>query len=92
MMMSCKDVSVLVSASLDRRLSAWERLKVRTHLLICKGCTNFSRQMSVLHAATQRLAEGEEMDGLAWARLPDDAHARIRDTLREHRHRGEDRD
>jgi len=92
MMMSCKEVSMLVSASLDRRLRPWERLTVRAHLFICKGCTHFSRQMNILRAATRELAEGREPDGVAPSGLPDGARRRIRDTLREHHHRGDDHD
>lgn len=89
-MMSCKDVSALVSASLDRRLSPVERLKVRLHLFICKGCTNFSKQMKILRTATQHLAEGGETAGLARVRLSKDARERIRQALQEGGHRDGD--
>jgi len=90
MMISCKDVSELVSASLDRQLSTWERVKVRTHLFICKGCGNFSRQMKVLRAATQRLAEGGETRGVSREHLSEEARRRIRDAMQEHGHREDD--
>jgi hypothetical protein len=57
MMLSCKEVSHLVSQGLDRRLGLWERLRLRLHLAICDGCTNFSRQMQFLRKAVSRLAE-----------------------------------
>jgi hypothetical protein len=55
MMLSCKDVSHLVSQGLDRRLGWWERARVRLHLAICDGCTNFKRQMDLLRRAVREL-------------------------------------
>ena len=83
-MFSCKEVSVLVSAALDRRLTYWERLKVRLHLFICKACANFSKQMTVLRAATRRLAEERDTASMSEARLSEQARTRIRDVLQGH--------
>lgn len=55
MMLSCKEVTRLVSQGLDRRLGVGERLRLRLHLAICGGCTQFSRQMRFLRKAMQRL-------------------------------------
>ena len=55
MMLSCKEVTRLVSQGLDRRLGLWDRLRLRVHLLICDACTAFSRQMEFLRRAVQRL-------------------------------------
>lgn len=53
-MTSCKDITALVSASLERRLSARERLQVRFHLLFCTGCTRFERQLQFMRRALKR--------------------------------------
>lgn len=58
-MLTCKDVTYLVSQSLDRSLSLPERLRLRSHLIMCNGCRNFRSQMSLLRQACQRLAQGE---------------------------------
>ena len=55
MMLSCKEVSRLVSQGLDRRLGALERVRLRLHLAICDGCTNFKKQMDFLHRALREL-------------------------------------
>jgi hypothetical protein len=55
MMLSCKEVSRLVSQGLDRRLGFAERLGLRLHLLICDGCTNFKKQMEFLRKAVKQL-------------------------------------
>lgn len=34
-----------------------ERLALRVHLAICKGCTNFSRQLAFLRKAVARIGD-----------------------------------
>jgi hypothetical protein len=55
MMPTCKEVSRLVSLGLDRRLGFVERLRLRVHLAICDGCTNFKKQMEFLRKAVKQL-------------------------------------
>ncbi len=55
MMLSCKEVTRLVSQGLDRRLGFGERVRLRVHLAICDGCTNFKKQTAFLRAAVRRL-------------------------------------
>jgi hypothetical protein len=57
MMLSCRQVTRLVSQGLDRELGFAERVKLRVHLAICDGCTQFGRQMAFLREATARLAD-----------------------------------
>jgi predicted anti-sigma-YlaC factor YlaD len=57
MMLSCKQVSRIVSQGLDRELGFSERVRLRVHLAICEGCTNFSRQMAFLREAMAKLAD-----------------------------------
>lgn len=44
-MMSCKDVADRASTLMDGELSRWERLQIRLHLAMCKGCAAFIEQM-----------------------------------------------
>jgi predicted anti-sigma-YlaC factor YlaD len=55
MMLSCKEVTRLVSQGLDQRLPLGRRIALRVHLAICDGCTNFSKQMAFLRKALQHL-------------------------------------
>jgi predicted anti-sigma-YlaC factor YlaD len=57
MMLSCKQVARLVSQGLDRELGFAERVRLRVHLAICDGCTNFSKQVAFMREAMARLAE-----------------------------------
>ena len=43
MMLSCKEVTRLVSQGLDRELSLGERTMLRFHFVICRGCRNVNR-------------------------------------------------
>jgi len=53
-MMSCKEVSRLVSESLDRKLSIWQRMQVWMHLMMCGMCARFRKQTLFLQSAAKR--------------------------------------
>jgi hypothetical protein len=62
MMLTCKEVSRLVSQGLDRKLGFGERVALRLHLAICEGCANFNKQMRYLRRAAQGLSAAEDVD------------------------------
>jgi predicted anti-sigma-YlaC factor YlaD len=70
-MATCKEVSELVSQSLDRRLGVKDRVRVRLHLWVCDACVRFARQMRWLRAAMRA-------DSARQPRLSPEARARIR--------------
>jgi hypothetical protein len=45
---SCKQAARLVSISFERRLTVREFLSMRLHLLMCKTCTFYKRQITAL--------------------------------------------
>jgi hypothetical protein len=45
---NCKETSVLVTQSMDRRLSWGERLGMRIHLTVCENCSRFVKQMRLI--------------------------------------------
>jgi hypothetical protein len=53
-MLSCRDVSKLLSQARESRLGLWERLGLELHLMMCKGCSNFRRQLDFISAAMRR--------------------------------------
>ncbi len=89
LMFSCKEVSMLVSAALDRKLTRAERFKVRVHLLFCRACGNFSEQMEILRAATQRLSSHKATHRDAPV-MPEAARKRIQQTLYTSSHHDDD--
>lgn len=62
-MRNCREVTALVLAGEDRRLGAGERLAIRVHLLVCHGCTNFSRQVAVMRRAMAHWRSDVDGDG-----------------------------
>ncbi|KPK08247.1 MAG: hypothetical protein AMJ64_04020 [Betaproteobacteria bacterium SG8_39] len=60
MMPSCKEVTRLVSEGLDRELGFGERVALRVHFMMCKGCRNFEDQMGQLRKAMQDLARDQD--------------------------------
>lgn len=47
----CRIVSRLISDNEDRRLGAFERLLLRTHLAVCHDCPRYQRQVRLMSAA-----------------------------------------
>lgn len=78
-MLSCKEVSVLMSKQCDARLTWPERLAVRAHLLYCRGCARLGDQLQFLRAASRRFATGTA----AGTGLSRDARDRIRARLQD---------
>lgn len=60
MRLTCKQATELVSQGLDRKLTGWERLKLKLHLAICDACSRFVRQTAFMRRALKRLAEEDE--------------------------------
>lgn len=58
-MLNCKEVTELCSQEMERKLPLMERISLRTHLMMCTGCTNFRKQMSALRHVSRRYAQGE---------------------------------
>lgn len=59
-MMSCKKNSRLLSKQLDCKLSRYEVLSVRVHLMMCGACANFAGNLQLLRAACRRTADRAE--------------------------------
>ena len=53
-MLSCKEVTRLLSQGEDRHLAYGERVKLRLHLLACRACSRFSRQLAFMRVALAR--------------------------------------
>jgi predicted anti-sigma-YlaC factor YlaD len=75
-MMTCKEVSTLMSAGgLDG--ARWSvRLAVRLHLSMCRHCRAFKRQLEALASAARTLSASCEAD------LPTDFEASLAESLK----------
>jgi hypothetical protein len=61
-MLTCKEVTHLLSEGQDRNLTIGERARLEMHLLICGGCSNFRKQMDFLRTACRRYVESWSRD------------------------------
>ena len=53
-MLTCKEVSVLLSEAEDREIGPAERLRLEIHLKLCEGCRQFQHQLGFLRQAIRR--------------------------------------
>ena len=54
-MFRCKDVSRKISLSMDITLPLHHRLAIRLHLMMCRHCARFKRQLASLRAICHRI-------------------------------------
>ncbi len=74
-MIKCKEASQLTSRALDNKLSFRERFALKLHLLICKYCKRFDKQLQKLNRAISSMNKNIEND--TNIKLPSEAKARI---------------
>ena len=60
-MFNCREVSKKVSLSMDASLPLHHRMMITMHLLICKYCNRFKKQLLIIRNAVryQRLSEDD---------------------------------
>ena len=46
-MLTCRELTELVTAYVERRLSLWDRLQFQLHLGMCRHCREYVRQMEL---------------------------------------------
>lgn len=63
-MFNCKDISQLVSDSMDRRLSWRQRLGIRFHLLMCRYCSRYQKQMFLLRRLLRQQVKPHQVSSL----------------------------
>lgn len=58
-MLNCKEVTEVCSAEMERPLRLGEQVSLRTHLMMCTGCSEYRRQLKTLRQVMQAYAEGK---------------------------------
>lgn len=56
---TCRELVELVTAYLDRRMPAEQRLRFEEHIAFCSPCASYLEQMRQTITATGRLGEGD---------------------------------
>lgn len=83
-MLSCKEITQLISEGLDRRLSFWQQVGLRLHLMMCGTCAAYRRQVTALD---KLISARFGVSGPAGSHLlSGDARRRIKAALRDHMH------
>ena len=81
-MFNCNEISKKVSESFDRSLPLYQRMMIRIHLMMCKYCSRFKKQLVIIREAIR--SEDENAAGLGGASgLSSDARDRIKRSLQE---------
>jgi len=80
-MFNCKEVSRRVSESMDDNLPLSQRMLIRIHLLMCRYCARFRRQVMFLKEICLDHRLDERFLNSA-VNLPPDTRERIRQVLK----------
>ncbi len=78
-MLNCREVTQFASESLDRKLTLKERIGLQFHLMMCKLCTRYVRQLKFMYQVSSRMDENHVKG--SGARLSETARDRIRNQL-----------
>ena len=80
-MFNCRKVTQMVSESMDRKLPLYQRVMIRTHLLMCKYCARFRDQLLMMRELSSRQeTDDSKLDPSAV--LPPEARERIKQKLK----------
>ena len=81
-MLSCKEVTRLISESMDRQLPFGQRMALRMHLFMCKLCSRYRRQMVLIREAMRHyLEEIEPSEPFVAISLSPEAREKIKRAL-----------
>jgi hypothetical protein len=61
---TCREAAALIVAREDRLLPFKDRLALKLHLMVCKTCPRFERQIRVMHDAFAQWRKGEDEDAI----------------------------
>jgi len=78
---NCKKVSRLVSESMDRDIGTMHRLGLRFHLMMCRYCARYARQLRLIRKKIRSAVT--EKDAPAHT-LPEETKKRLQDLIKHH--------
>lgn len=82
----CKRATELISDSRHRKLTRYERVCLALHMMICRACRAYRRQVELIEEALRESgASVDELLASAGESLSPDARQRIEDALRQRR-------
>ena len=82
-MFNCREVTRMVSESLDRKFPLHQRMGIRVHLFMCKFCSRYRKQLLLIRTLMQRYTESVASVDL-FESLSPTAKKRMKDMLSHH--------
>jgi len=76
---NCKEVSHLVSESMDHKISISKKMGVRFHLMMCKHCARFENQLTMIRS----LLKSQTTDSTS-LKMDEKAKKKIAQSLKEY--------
>lgn len=58
-MLNCRESTELCSQELERHLSLNEKVSLKAHLMMCRHCSNFKKQIRLFHEAATAYSHGQ---------------------------------
>jgi len=80
-MLTCKQVSYLASKKLDKKLTLIEQLSFSLHIMMCKLCREYARDISALHQFVSKASRAGKMILPDSAKLSGQSRERIKQVL-----------
>jgi hypothetical protein len=80
LLLTCRQAATLLSQAEDRRLAAHHRAAVAVHLITCRSCRRYRRQLVALRQLLALMGDAAPVYGGA-QRLSPQAAARVRSVL-----------
>ncbi len=82
---TCKQTVKVISESMERRLSLWERITVKLHLWICLWCVWYLEQLQLMRDTIHtRAAQEPNLGASSLPPLSPEARERMKQTLSQH--------
>jgi hypothetical protein len=77
---TCKEATRLQSSAMDRKLSLFEKIGLRLHLLLCAWCRRYGTQLKFLRSTAHQCEEHENSE------LPQTLSPEARERIRQKLH------
>lgn len=68
-MLKCRENTILVTKSLDQRLTLVERVEMKMHLAMCDVCRRYAKQLHWLDYAFKKKISAEKLQPEAMERI-----------------------
>mgnify|MGYP006865028487 CR=1 FL=1 len=72
----CKDITELISQSMDEKLPLRVRLGIKFHLMMCDLCTRYKKQLDLIRSAIAKISR--DLEKQPQKKLPDEVKENLK--------------